>query len=147
MKNLLLRAGVAACLGMLHWTGAPAADGTGLALESAWVRAMPPGMQMTAAFGRLHNPGTQAIELVAFSSPDFGELGLHRTETVDGVSRMREIPSLVIAGGEAAELAPGGYHLMLMGPIRPLAEGQSVAVSVTAADGRVFHFELPVERR
>jgi copper(I)-binding protein len=147
MNNSWLRAGRIVCLGILGWTCALAADGAGLAMESAWVRAMPPGMQMTAGFGRLHNPGTQAIELVAFSSPDFNEVGLHRTETVDGVSRMREVPSLVIAGGEAVELAPGGYHLMLMGPNQPLREGQAVAVRVTTADGRVFRFELPVERR
>ena len=147
MKNLLRRAGVTACLGIMGWNCALAAGGNGLAMESAWVRAMPPGMQMTAGFGRFHNLGAQTIELFAFSSPEFDDVSLHRTETVDGVSRMREVPSLVIAGGEAVELAPGGYHLMLMGPNRPLSEGQAISVSVTAADGRVFHFELAVERR
>ena len=147
MKKFLLRVGAAAGALVLSWAGASAADGADLAFEAAWVRGMPPGMKMTAGFGRLRNVGTQEIELVAFSSPQFGDVSLHRTELVEGVSRMREVPSLVIATGEAVELAPGGYHLMLMMPVGPLSEGQAVTVDVTDAEGRVFRFEVPVERR
>jgi len=118
-----------------------------LTFDAAWIRAMPPGMKMTAGFGRLHNADTETIELTAFASPQFGDVSLHRTEQVDGVSRMREVTSLAITAGETFELAPGGYHLMLMMPVAPLAEGARVTLDISAEDGRVFRFELPVERR
>ena len=38
---------------------------------------------------------------------------MHETETTDGVSRMRPLPSLTVAPGQTVTLAPGGKHLML----------------------------------
>ena len=118
-----------------------------LALEAAWIRALPPGMKMTAGFGLLRNDGAQAIELSAFSSPQFGDVSLHRTELVEGLSRMREVPSLKLAPGETIALEPGGYHLMLMMPVAPIAVDERITLDISAEDGRVFRFELPVERR
>lgn len=142
----LLAGGLTA--GLICWMAAgPAVADPRLAFDAAWVRALPPGMHMTAGFGTISNPGGEAIELTAFSSPQFGDVSLHRSETVDGVSRMREVPSLRVEAGASIELKPGGYHLMLMKPAAPLQDGQSVTVTMTTADGREFHFEVPVERR
>jgi copper(I)-binding protein len=118
-----------------------------LAFEAAWVRALPPGMKMTAGFGLLRNDSAETIELSGFTSPQFGDVSLHRTELVDGVSRMREVPSLNLAPGESLALEPGGYHLMLMMPVAPIALGERVTLDISADDGRLFRFELPVERR
>jgi len=136
-----------AILGLLLWSMGLAAGGTGLEFDDAWIRPTPPGMKMTAGFGRLHNTTTEAIELVSFSSGEFGDVTLHRTEIVDGVSRMREVPELNIPAGEAVELAPGGYHLMLMMPVEPVSEEQVVTVGMESADGRLFSFLIPVKRR
>jgi copper(I)-binding protein len=122
-------------------------ESRGLVLEEAWIRPLPPGMGMTAGFGKLTNPGQQAIELTAFGSPEFGDVSLHRTQLVDGVSTMREAPALSIPADGSVELAPGGYHLMLMMPVGPIEPGQTVTVEITSADGQVFSFQLPVERR
>ena len=118
-----------------------------LAFDQAWIRAMPPGMKMTAGFGTLRNRGAEAVEIAAFSSPQFGDVSLHLSETVDGVSRMREIPSLRIEAGASVELAPGGYHLMLMMPLEPLQPDRPVTIFVTTAGGDEFSFAVPVERR
>ena len=120
---------------------------TGPALNEAWIRALPTGSGMTAGFGTLHNPGPTAIQIVSFSSPSFGEVSLHRTEMIDGVSRMREVPVLSIDAGSRIVLEPGGYHLMLMMPAGEIQPGHTVTVEMTAADGRSFHFAVPVERR
>ena len=129
------------------WSLALAAGEQQLRFADAWVRAVPPGMGMTAGFGTIRNEGPDDIELTAFSSPEFGEVSLHRTEEVDGVSRMRDVPSLTVPSGAAVELAPGGYHLMLMKPLHKLEAGQPATLRMTAEDGRVFTFEVPVERR
>lgn len=123
------------------------ADDPGLALENAWIRAMPPGMKMTAGFGTLRNAGPEPIELTAYSSPQFADVSLHRSETIDGVSRMREVPSLVVAAGTRIELEPGGYHLMLMAPRAGLQPDRPIVVVMQSADGREYPFEVPVERR
>lgn len=126
---------------------AAAGDAPELEFSDAWVRALPPGMGMTAGFGSLHNSGARELQLVAYSSPQFASVSLHRTETVDGVSRMREVPELRLGAGETLELAPGGYHLMLMKPRGGVHAGEQVTVVMQAADGAAFEFELPVERR
>ena len=84
---------------------------------------------------------------VAFSSPSFGDVSLHQTVLSDGVSKMLEVDSLTLAPGESVELAPGGYHLMLMMPVSPIEPGSAIQVGMTAADGRTFTFEVPVEKR
>lgn len=141
---------VALCLAVAAvslWAQAAGADEQELSFADAWIRAVPPGMGMTAGFGTLRNEGSADIVLTAFSSPEFGDVSLHRTEEVDGVSRMRSVPSLPVPAGATVELAPGGYHLMLMKQLRAIDAGQPVTVSMTAEDGRTFSFEVPVERR
>jgi hypothetical protein len=147
MKKILRSIRSLACTGVLAWTCVLAAASQDLSFEDAWIRATPPGMNMTAGFGQLHNTGAGAIELVSFSSPEFADVTLHRTELVDGVSRMREVPLLRIPAGETVELAPGGYHLMLMMPRGAASGEQAIRVDMNAADGRVFRFTIPVKRR
>jgi copper(I)-binding protein len=125
----------------------PHGPASGLVFEEAWVRSLPPGMKMTAGFGILRNPEPATIEITSFASPSFGDVSLHRTEVVDGVSKMREVPVLTIAAGATVVLEPGSYHLMLMMPAGDFKPGQSVVVEFIASDGRSFSFEVPVERR
>jgi copper(I)-binding protein len=146
-KNLFVQGLLLAIASPWLLIAALAAGEAGLEFDGAWVRAMPPGMAMTAGFGTLRNPGQEAIEITSFSSDEFGDVSLHRTETIDGVSRMRAVPSLRLEPGESVELAPGGYHLMLMMPAGTVSAGQEVAVEMRAADGRSYRFLLPVERR
>jgi copper(I)-binding protein len=147
MKNIIQL--IASCMlaaGLLSACG-PSVESPELTFESAWIRAMPPGMKMTAGFGILKNHGSKSIELNSFTSPSFGDVSLHRTELVDGMSKMREVKRLEIPAGGEVELAPGGYHLMLMMPTGPVETGAGVTVQLTAVDGRSFNFDLAVERR
>ncbi len=125
----------------------PAGNRNPLSFENAWVRAIPPGMKMTAGYGELRNQGSEAIVVRTFTSDAFGDVSLHRTERENGVSRMREVPKLPLAAGETVVLGPGGLHLMFMVPSREIKEGVVIMVEMTAADGRSFRFEMPVERR
>lgn len=122
-------------------------ESRGLEFNDSWVRATPPGKRMTAAYGILENHTSSDVELTAWSSPVYADVSLHTTELIDGVSRMREVPALVIPAGKSVVLAPGGYHLMLMMPLQDVEPGQSVALEANARDGRIFSFEAPVERR
>lgn len=115
--------------------------------DNSWIRSLPGGMQMTAGFGTLNNLTTETIEIEGFSSTAFRDVSLHRTEVIDGVSSMSEVREYTLAPGERLEMAPGGYHLMLMGPLTNMTADQIVTLDLHTADGRVFHFEVPVEKR
>ncbi|MGV8960654.1 MAG: copper chaperone PCu(A)C [Stenotrophomonas sp.] len=128
---------------------APAYAGTASCVQvrEGWIR-LPPGaaaMPMAAGFGRIHNGCDEAVAVVSARSPAFKAVSLHETTQVQGVSRMREIERLPVAAGQAAELKPGGLHLMLMGG-GPLQEGQRVPLLLTLADGREVPGELVVRK-
>jgi copper(I)-binding protein len=125
----------------------PSPESSGPVFTDTWVRAIPPGMKMTAGFGVLSNPGPAAIEITSFTSSAFGDVSFHRTELVDGISKMREVPVLSIATGATVVLEPGAYHLMFMMPTGHIQPGQVIVVEMITVDGRSFSFEMPVERR
>lgn len=115
-------------------------------VRDGWARLMPMNMPMTAGFGRIENKCPEAVTIVGASSPAFGEVSLHETRIVNGVSQMRAMPELTIAPGQSATLQPGGLHLMLMQPRAPLQEGTRVAVEFKLKDGRTFSAELDVRK-
>jgi copper(I)-binding protein len=138
------------CLGLTLWLSASAAVGAvsdcAPVLEKAWVRAAPPGASTLAGYLVLRNPCAAAVEVVDVESRDFGMPMIHRTEQVDGVSRMRPAGRMVVAAGAVLRFEPGGLHLMLMKPLRPLAEGDAVRLRLVLADGRRLYAEVPIRR-
>ncbi len=123
---------------------APAAAGA-LAATGGWVRATPPGMPMLAGYVTLANAGDAPVTLVGASSPAVEAVELHRTEIVDGVSRMRAAGELVIAPGETLVLAPGGLHMMLMRPVAPIAAGDTLEVTLDLGAAGTQVLALPVQ--
>jgi copper(I)-binding protein len=138
------------CLGLCLLLSASAAVGAAPAcspsIGQAWVRAAPPGARSLAGYLVLRNPCAAAVEVVDVESRDFGLPMIHRTEQVDGVSRMRPAGRLVVAAGAELRFEPNGLHLMLMKPLRPLAEGDTVRLRLVLADGRRLYVEVPVRR-
>jgi copper(I)-binding protein len=138
------------CLGLLLGLTASAAVGAAPdcvpVIEKAWVRAAPPGASTLAGYLVLRNPCGTAVEVVDVESRDFGMPMIHRTEQVDGVSRMRPAGPMRVAAGAELRFEPGGLHLMLMKPLRPLAEGDSARLRLVLADGRRIYAEVPVRR-
>ncbi len=123
-----------------------AADNCAPVIEKPWVRAAPPGAGTLAGYLVLRNPCDTAVEVTGVESRDFGMPMIHRTQTVDGVSRMRHAGTLTVPAGGALVFEPGGLHLMLMKPLRPLAEGDQAGVRLVLADGRRVFAVFPVRR-
>ena len=146
MQKNLFRVSALMIMAVFFLTGCkPAA--TEPSFDNAWIRAIPPGIKMTAGYGTIRNDTADELVIDSFSSPFFREVSLHRTELVDGVNKMREVENLVIAAGDSLELAPGGYHLMLTAPNKSIVQNQVVPLEMNTADGRTFNFQVPVEKR
>lgn len=95
-----------------------------LTVKSAWARATPPGVTMGVIYLNVENGGAKSDRLLKLSTSVAASAGVHRTEIVDDIARMREVAVLHIAPGEKIEFAPGGYHVMLMGLKTPLVAGR-----------------------
>jgi hypothetical protein len=86
-----------------------------LALENAWVRALPPGQPNTAAYLMLVNLSEEAIVVESVSANVAERVEIHTTRSVDGLMRMEQLQRLEVGPGQRLALAPGGTHLMLLG--------------------------------
>ena len=120
-----------------------------LMLEQGWVRAPVAGRDMTAAYGQLRNNCRIAVELRLDHLPSLqaDKVELHRTEVVDGVSRMRPVTELLVAPGQHVVLQPGGLHLMLHGLKPGVLVGSEVVLWLEDNEGRVYRPHLPVRAR
>ena len=95
-----------------------------LTVTSAWSRATPPGVTMGVVYFHIENGSTNSDRLLKLKTAVAASAGVHRTEIVDDVARMREVAVLHVASGEKVEFAPGGLHVMLMGLKKPLIAGR-----------------------
>jgi copper(I)-binding protein len=103
-----------------------------IAIEKPFSRATPGGAQVAAGYMTIVNKGAVADRLIAVASPAADKVQVHEMSMDGGVMKMRELPNgLPIEAGKSVSLAPGGYHLMMMGLKAPLKAGDKVPVTLT----------------
>ncbi len=98
-------------------------------VERAWSRAAPEGR-----VGVLYLTATDdgaPDRLTGVSTPVAEKAELHESLSENGVMKMRPVSSVAISREKPLTLAPGGYHVMLMGLKQPLKEGESFPVTLT----------------
>ncbi|MBS0225053.1 MAG: copper chaperone PCu(A)C [Proteobacteria bacterium] len=130
----LLLAAIFACVA-LPACARSKGDGCVPVVRDAWIRLVPGGMPMHAGFARIDNPCDAAVTITGVSSDAYGSASLHESTLVNGISRMRALPQLVLPAHGSMELKPGSLHLMLMDPKKPLKAGDHVALRFNAGKG------------
>jgi copper(I)-binding protein len=127
----------AALLGILLCAGTPAFAGQADAVRvhSPWLRAMPPGADMSAAFLRLSNTGKTPVRLVGAESAAAGSVELHGHSHEGGVMRMRAVEGLDLPAGGELRLEPHGLHLMVFELKASPKPGERFPLMLRFADG------------
>ena len=113
-------------------------------VQDAWVRATVPQQKATGAFMRL--TAAQDARLVSASSPVAGVTEVHEMKLVDNVMKMRPLPALDLPAGQAVELKPGGYHIMLIDLKTALKDGENVPITLHFDDGSRRTILAPARR-
>jgi copper(I)-binding protein len=99
-------------------------------VKDAWVRGTVPQQQGSGAFMQITS--AKGGQLVGVSTPVASTAEVHEMKMGEaGVMKMAAVPSLELPAGKTIELAPGGYHVMLMGLKRQLKAGDSVPLTLT----------------
>ena len=100
-------------------------------------------IQVTDAFARAAQAGGvggvfltiintgPADRLTGAASPAAGKVGLHESANDQGVMKMRPVDGLDVPAGGTVKLAPGGYHVMLMGLKQELTAGGQLPVTLS----------------
>lgn len=126
-----------------------------LSLKDPWSRVTAPGQTAGAVYLTIESKDGDTVTKASVPASIAGMAQLHettkdsgsgsgdmtgsmdKTETTDsgamagGMQGMKEVPSIAIPAGEAVELKPGGYHIMLMELKAPIKDGQKFPVTLT----------------
>lgn len=124
---------------------APAAAAPqGLAV-SGWARPTVAGQSSGAAYLVIRNYGPGADRLVGISTPVASMAGVHRSQVIAGVSRMRPAGPVVVPAGKMLTMGPNGFHVMLMGLKAPLKPGSTLPLTVRFEHGGERKLQLPIQ--
>tara|TARA_B110000114_G_C15094145_1_gene400305 strand:- start:3512 stop:4045 length:534 start_codon:yes stop_codon:yes gene_type:complete len=106
-------------------------DGVGqLAVSDGYIRKMPPGQKVTAAFMILQNFTDRACRAIGASTDIADRVEIHKHFYQNGVMSMRPVEGVELAPGKKVSFEPGGYHLMLFGLKRELDEDEQHRVTL-----------------
>lgn len=102
------------------------------------------GMSMTAGYFALENRGAETIRITSVTSPQFARIEMHETVVENDVARMRPIEYVTVEAGETLVFEPGGMHLMMFEPSRPL---ENVTLDFFEDDTLLLSVDTPVTGR
>jgi len=114
--------------------------------EDAWVRSVPPGAAVAAAYGSLTNRSPKPIAITAVTSNLGAAAQMHDIVAEGDQRRMVPVETKTLAPGEALVFAPGGLHIMLMEFEQAPNEGDEIELCALTQDGSAICTEAPVRR-
>ena len=115
-----------------------------LTVEGAWIREAPPVAKVMAGYLTIHNPAQEPAVLEGAESPLFDRIEIHRTGMKGGMAGMERQRSVTIPARGQLEFVPGGLHLMLMGPKKPLAAGSMATITLRFKGGQKLPAQFTV---
>ena len=121
------------------------AQQNGIRVENAWSR-----VAMQGGTGVVYLTITDSgapDRLMSIAAPVAAKAELHESFTEHGVAKMRAVAALPVVQGKPVTLAPGGYHIMLMGLKQPLRQGDSFPVTLSFEQSGQVTATVTVRRR
>ena len=117
-----------------------------LEITEAWIKNLPMVVPMRAGYMDISNNQTQTIKIEWLESEAFSRIEIHRSIEKDELTSMQPVNSLSISPGETVRLAPGGIHLMMMNPVKTLAPGNKIIVTIGYDDQSTQIIEMIVRK-
>lgn len=111
------------------------AQAQSLDVKGAWARATVQGQMATGAFMTITSK--TGGKLIAVATPVAGMAEIHEMKMDAGVMKMRALDGgLELPAGQAVELKPGGFHVMLMDLKLPLQKDTTIPLTLTFKDAK-----------
>jgi copper(I)-binding protein len=136
---------------------------TELTVSGAWARTSPMMATMGAAYMTITSPVDDRLlgaavdpsvadhaevhEVVMVESTDTTMamgMGSDTTMAMGGEMTMREVDHIDLMAGEPLELAPGGYHIMIIDLVAPLEVGNSISITLSFETAGDIVVDVPV---
>ena len=103
-------------------------------VSDAWARTSPSGVTMGAAYFDITSADDDSLVAVSVSSDVAARAEFHEVvkamdmgddEMHDDAMSMQEMDALELPAGTLVQLAPGGYHIMMIDLAKPLVVGET----------------------
>ncbi len=117
-----------------------------LQITDAWIKNLPMAVPVRAGYMHIANHQSLEVTIVSLQSKSFESIEIHQSLEADGMMTMRPVDRLSIPVGGSLELAPGGFHLMMMHPLEQLIPGQKVSVTLHYQDQKTQTIEMVVRK-
>lgn len=129
----------------MHDAGAPGSATIGdLSVEGAYARAAAAGAA-SAAYLTVTTAGAPD-RLIGVSSPAAKRVELHAHQVdAQGVASMRPVAAIEVAPGAPAVLEPGGLHVMMMGTVAAIGEGDTISLTLRFEHAGEVTLDIPVQ--
>ncbi|WP_269715320.1 copper chaperone PCu(A)C [Caulobacter sp. NIBR2454] len=112
-------------------------------ITNAWCRAAPAVAPAGGCYMTLKAAADDRLVAVETKAADRAEI--HTMSVEDGIMRMRELEDgIALAAGQAAQLKPGGLHIMVIKPKAPFTVGSSVTLTLKFAKAPSQTLQFPV---
>lgn len=116
-----------------------------LTISHPWSRATAPSQKVGAVFMKISTNDGNEDRLIGAMSPDAETVQIHGHTMVDDVMRMRPVDGVVIPATGEAVLAPGGFHIMLIGLKAPLLKETIIPLTLQFEKAGKVEIEAVVE--
>ena len=117
---------------MVRLTSAAGPQAPGLVVSDAWARPTLGQAANSAAYLTIANTADVADRLLRVRAEVSKTQELHQTIREGDVMRMRAVEGgIAVPAKGSVALAPGGYHVMLIGLTQPLAAGDTFPLTLT----------------
>jgi periplasmic copper chaperone A len=114
-----------------------------VSVSGAWARPIVAGQKATGAFMTITS--AKPLSLVRVSSPLAGVAQLHSMSMEGNTMKMAPVAEMKLEPQVPLQLAPGGYHLMLMDLKPEFAKATSVPLTLTFKDMKGEEVQKEVE--
>lgn len=123
----------------------PPAPTSVLSVTGAWARAADSGA-MTAVYLTVENTGVVPDTLTGVRTNAAESAGLHMSMEMEGIMHMAALRALPVPAQDTLLFRPMGAHLMLTRLNRPLADGDTVTVTLEFVSGKSIEVRAGVRK-
>jgi|SaaInlV_150m_DNA_6_1039752.scaffolds.fasta_scaffold11121_2 hypothetical protein len=116
-----------------------------LTVSHPWSRATAPSQKVGAVFMKISTNTETEDRLVGAESPGAETVQIHGHTMVNDVMRMRPVDGVDIPAKGEAVLAPGGFHIMLIGLKAPLYEETVIPLTLVFEKAGKVEIEAVIE--
>jgi copper(I)-binding protein len=134
LMTALIRNAVKPLVFALSLLGLAAQANAQTQVDDAWVRATVPGQPATGAFMRV--TATEDSTLVDVASPVAKTVQIHQSSMKDDVMSMQQVTSVKLPAGQPVVFDANGYHVMFIGLVAQVKEGDQVPLTLTVQDAK-----------